>query len=231
MTDGDQLKRAGVLLFTPYPEQLFPSVRLQIGRFKEADILDSREFTGSLFQQLNLALDRLKSLLEVRYDIKVEKPGLDELQRKEVWEYPLEALREAVLNALIHRDYSINSNIQIRVYRDELSILNPGGLPEGLHVEDLYEREHQSVLRNPIIAQVMYYVGFIEKWGSGTYRILNLCREQKLPDPVFTADQHSFKIQFNKNVYTTERLKRLGLNTRPIKAIAYIKEHGQITNT
>ncbi len=231
LLDGDRLNRAGMLLFTREPDKLFHTVRLRIGRLKGADILDSREFTGSLFRQLDLAMDRLKSLLQVRYDITVKKLDLEGLQRKEVWEYPLEALREAVLNALIHRDYSISSDIQIRLYQDELSIWNPGGLLEGIHIEDLYQREHKSLLRNPLIAQVFYYAGLIEKWGSGTYRILNLCKEQKLPAPVFDADENSFKIHFNKDIYTIENLIRLVLNERQRQAIRYIKQQGTITNT
>jgi len=136
----------------------------------------------------------------------------------------------AVINALIHRDYTVATDIQIRHYDNELSIWNPGGLPSELTVEQLREPQHLSVLRNPLLAQAFYFAGLIERWGTGTARIIALCREQGLPEPEFNADALQFRVRFLKDPYTPERLRKMGLNERQVQAVNYAKEHGKITN-
>ena len=83
-------------------------------------------------------------------------------------DYPLDALREAIINALIHRDYfESSSDIQIRVYDDRVTISNPGTLPSKLKIKDLKREGHLSVPRNPLLAQGFYFANFIERWGYG----------------------------------------------------------------
>jgi len=144
----------------------------------------------------------------VRFDIQVEKPSLGRLQRKETWKYPLEALREAVINALIHRDYTITGEIQVRLYEDRLVISNPGRLPEGITPEQLREPEHLSIPRNPLLAQVFYYAGLIEKWVTETTRIIELCRAQNLPDPKFEELSNAFKVIFFKDLLSATQRAR-----------------------
>lgn len=166
----------------------------------------------------------------MRFEVKVSDLSLEGLARTDVWEYPLEALREAVINALIHRDYTVTTDIQIRLYDNELSIWNPGGLPSELTVEQLREPQHLSVPRNPLLAQAFYFAGLIERWGTGTARIIALCREQGLPEPEFDADALQFRVRFLKDPYTPERLRKMGLNERQIQAVLYVKSHGSISN-
>jgi ATP-dependent DNA helicase RecG len=94
--------------------------------------VDTHEFEGTLWEQLNGAIERFRRILQVRFEVKVSNLSLEGLARTDIWEYPLEALREAVINALIHRDYTVTTDIQIRLYDNELSIWNPGGLPPEL---------------------------------------------------------------------------------------------------
>ena len=94
--------------------------------------MDTHEFEGTLWEQLNGAIERFRRILQVRFEVKVSNLSLEGLARTDIWEYPLEALREAVINALIHRDYTVTTDIQIRLYDNELSIWNPGGLPPEL---------------------------------------------------------------------------------------------------
>jgi len=225
-----RLTNAGVLLFARRPQLLFPHARLRIGMFKENQIIDSHEFEGTLWQQLSGAMDRFRQVLRVRFDIQATEPTLEGLQRKETWEYPLEALREAVINALIHRDYTAQGDIQIRLYEDRLQVWNPGGLPEGIRLDQLRVPDHPSVPRNPLLSRTFYYAGLIEHWGTGTTRILELCKAQGLPEPEFVEQSGSFKVVFLKDLYRPERLRALGLNERQIKAVLYVKEHGRITN-
>ena len=229
LLEGERLKNAGVLLFGKRPQRLFPQAQVRIGIFRGTEILDSHDFTSTLWDQLDGAMARFRQVLKVRFDIQVEEPSLEGLQRKEIWEYPLEALREAVVNALIHRDYTYPADIQIRLEEDRLEVWSPGELPPPLTPEALYG-PHSSMLRNPLIAQAFYFAGVIERWGTGTTRIIRLCREQGLPEPVFAHWQGCFRVTFLQDPYTPERLRKLGLNERQIKAVLYVKEHGEISN-
>jgi hypothetical protein len=141
--------------------------------------------------------------------------------------YPLEAIREAIINAVCHRDYTEASDIQIRIYDDRLIVWNPGKLPIGITIEDLY-KTHKSVLRNRLIAQIFFDIGLIEKWGTGIQRIIDSCQKQNLPIPIFEEYQ-GFRVIFRKP-YAKEELEKLGLNERQIKAVEYIEKIGSITN-
>ncbi|MGC8746783.1 MAG: ATP-binding protein [Candidatus Saccharicenans sp.] len=221
LSDG-RLKNAGVLLFGKRPQRLFPQAQMRIGIFRGTEILDSHDYKGTLWEQLDGAMERFRQVLKVRFDIKVEEPSLEGLQRKEVWEYPLEALREAIINALVHRDYTIPADIQIKIHEDRLEIWNAGELPPPLKPEDL-RGSHGSVLRNPLIAQAFYYANLIERWGTGTTRIIELCRQQDQPEPEFQNQQGGFLVTFAKDPYTPERLRELGLNERQIQIIAALR--------
>lgn len=138
------------------------------------------------------ALDFIKNHLSVRAKIK-------EFLRVETWEIPLEALREAILNALIHRDYRQNSFIYLRIYDDSIEISNPGELLEDLTIKDLYKK-HSSKLRNPLLAKVFYLTGYIDIWGQGIQNIIKALKENNLSLPVFEQNQSSFKIQFKREI-------------------------------
>jgi len=231
LLQGECLTNGGVLLFARQPQRLFPTAQVRIGVFRgPTEIVDSHDLAGTLFDQLDAAMERFRRLLKVRFDVNVEQPTLEGLQRKDVWEYPLEALREAVINALIHRDYTITADIQIRLYDDHLSVWNPGGLPKGIRLEQLKEPEHPSILRNPLLAQAFYFAGLIERWGTGTTHIVRLCRDQDLPEPEFAEQAGNFRLIFHKDPYTPDQLRKLGLNERQIQAVLYVKQHGSIGN-
>ena len=124
---------AGLLLFGRRPQERFVQARVRIGVFRSpTEVVDTHEFEGTLWEQLNGAIERFRRILQVRFEVKVSNLSLEGLARTDIWEYPLEALREAVINALIHRDYTVTTDIQIRLYDNELSIWNPGGLPPEL---------------------------------------------------------------------------------------------------
>jgi ATP-dependent DNA helicase RecG len=151
-------------------------------------------------------------------------------RRKEVWEYPLEAIREAVINAVVHRDYTAPSNVQVEIYDDRIEIWNPGRLLPGIIIDDLYKKEHKSVIRNKLIAQIFYDIGHIEKYGSGTIKIIDFCKRGGIPLPEFKEVSGGFSVVLRKDIYTEEYLRNLGLNERQIQAVMYVKEKGKITN-
>lgn len=108
--------------------------------------------------------------------------------------------------------------------------LNPGSLPAALTPEALFS-EHDSMPRNRKIAEAFFYAGFIERWGSGTLRMAEELQAAKLPPPEFLSESGRFLVIFYKESLTEERLRKMELSVRQIKAVFYVKEHGSISNT
>jgi ATP-dependent DNA helicase RecG len=187
---GGKFKRAAILLFAKNPQKYFLQARIKIGKFlSDSDILTSDIVEGNLFQQVDQALD----ILRTKYLL--SPISYEGIYRREKLEYPYEALREAILNALIHRNYMITSTIQIRLYANQFLIMNDGKLPDEISVEDL-RRNHISIPRNFLLAEVFYKSGLIESWGRGTLRIINECIEAGLPEPEFIINNSLFTVCF-----------------------------------
>ncbi|MFQ5631758.1 MAG: ATP-binding protein [bacterium] len=225
LVDGEGIKRAAVLLFGKAPQRLYLQSIVKIGKFlTETDIQSTDIVNGNLFEQLEETLEILRSKYLLS-NIKFEG-----IHRRDILEYPYEALREAIINALIHRDYLGSSHIQIRVYADKLVIMNQGKLPPEISVEDL-KSNHLSIPRNRLLAEVFYFAGFIESWGRGTLKIVENCLAQGLPEPDFVAENGVMKVVFYKDKWTVEYLEKLGLKDRQVKAVMYVKENGRIVNS
>jgi len=224
LQEDKKLKRAAILLFGKNPQRFYPAAYLKIGKFlTETDIQSSDIVEGNLFEQVENALE----ILRTKYLISIIK--FEGIHRREILEYPYEALREAIINALIHRNYLGASSIQIRVYSDRLVIMNEGKLPPEVPVEKL-KTEHLSKPRNTLLADVFYKAGFIESWGRGTIKIMEKCQEQGLPEPDFEEEHGVFVVKFYQDKWNEENLKKLGIKERQIKAVMYVKEKGKITN-
>jgi ATP-dependent DNA helicase RecG len=189
---------------------------------EETIVIDDRMIEGTVIEQVDETIDFIRKNINVRF-VMTGKPA-----REEIWDYPLEALREAVINAVCHRDYTISSNTEVRIYDDKLIVWSPGGLPFGITLADLY-KPHASVLRNKGIGSVFYDMGWIEQWGSGIDKMRKACVEAGIPEPLFEEYQ-GFRVIFRKDIFTEEYLLNLGLNERQIKAVRYVKEKGKITN-
>lgn len=185
------LKKAAVLLFHPRPDKIFTGASIKIGFFRtDDDLAYQDEILGSLFEQV----DKIMDLLQTKYlSAKIEYQGL---QRKETLPIPIEALREAVLNAIIHKDYSSGIPIQISVYDNKLMIWNEGELPQDWTVAKL-KIKHPSRPYNPDIANAFFRAGLIESWGRGTIKIINEMRKAQLPAPNFKYDDSGFYIIFS----------------------------------
>ncbi|MCP3888335.1 MAG: ATP-dependent DNA helicase, partial [Desulfobulbaceae bacterium] len=139
---------------------------IHIGRFKTPNIiLDDRQITDTLFEAVEKAMQFLVSHISVSFEF----DGI--IKRKERFAYPLPALRETLLNAVVHRDYTNPSDIQIKIFDDSITIFSPGKLYGGLQIEDLSTDNYQSHLRNKLIAESFYLTGIIEKYGSSFIRI------------------------------------------------------------
>ncbi len=180
---------------------------------------------GTLLEQVEGAMAWFRERLQTKFVI-TGKP-----QRDTIWEYPLEVVREAIVNAVCHRDYTSPASTQMRLYDDQLEVWNSGGLPPQLTSADLL-RPHRSFPRNRQVAEAFFYVGLVERWGTGTTRMADAMREADLPEPEFDADRPGqFRVILYQNPFTDERLRSLGLNERQRRAVAYVREHGKITNT
>ena len=219
-----KLTNASLILFGKDPQKYFINAVLRIVRLKnQTTIVGDRLITGNLFNQVVQGEEAIKNFINVRYEIKG-------LEREEIWDYPLPAIREALINALIHRDYfKFNVQTQIKIFDDYIWFYNIGGLPEGITLEDL-KRPHSSVPRNPLVVHIFYLAGLIEEVGSGIGRMIDSLKSQGLPEPEFKEEMGGFSVRFYKDVYTEENLRKMGLNERQIKAVMYVKEKGKITN-
>jgi len=225
LTENGQLKRAAIILFGKDPGRFYPNTFVKIGRFgkKDTDLRFQEVEEGSVIVLLRNVLEQFNHKFLIR---NIEFEGFFRIEKGE---YPVLALREMLLNALVHRNY-MGSFIQIRVYDDKINIWNEGMLPEGISLESL-RHSHSSRPRNPLIADVCFKGGLIDTWGSGTIRIIDTCKEAGLPEPEFIERDGGFLVTLFKDKLTEEQLVKLGLNARQVKAIECVKEKGRITNS
>jgi len=169
---------AAMLLFANNPLRH----HIHIGRLKTPTmIIDDRQITDTLFDAVEQAMKFLISHISVAFEFD------GGLQRKERFTYPLPALREALLNAVVHRDYADSSDIQIKIFDDRITIFSPGKLYGGLTIEEIKTDSYQSHIRNKLIAEAFYLTKNIEKYGSGFIRIRK--ELQAYPDVSFDVEE------------------------------------------
>ncbi len=221
--DG-QLKRAAIVLFGKDPGKFYPNMAVKIGKFGESDAdLKFHEVVESNLIQIK---EQIGEILNTKFLIHpIDFVGM---QRIEKDEYPVAAVREMILNALVHRNY-MGEPTQIRLYDNNFSIWNDGGLPEGISEEDL-KKVHRSKPRNPLIADTCFKAGYIDSWGRGPIKIIEACKEAGLPEPALKEEQGGFLSKIFKDRFTEDQLKKVGINDRQIEAVKYVKKNGKITN-
>jgi len=214
---------AAMLLFSK--EELYNNVH--VGRFKTPSlIIDDKMSRGSLFEAVETTMTFIISHLKVAFEITGKTS-----QRTEIFEYPLPAIRELVLNAIIHRDYTNPTDIQIKIFDNKLTIFNPGKLYGNLTIEDLKTDNYQAQSRNKQIAEAFYLTKDIEKYGSGYRRI----REQIVSYPsmklefIETSGGFLVTLSYEKQkIHDTENFTE---NKRVNEIIKLIKENNRITST
>ena len=218
--DG-KYKRAAILLFGKDPQAFFPNAYLKIGKFtSDTNVQTQDEIRGNLFHQLEQALEILKSkYLETR-------TTYEGLQRIEDLIYPEPALREALVNALIHKDYT-GPHIQIKVFNESMTIWNYGKLPSELTFKQLKE-SHPSFPRNELLANMFFKAGYIEAWGRGTLEIAKEVSKAGLPEPDFEELTGGIALTFFQPTapYLAEEVD---LNERQKQVIEYLKENDTIS--
>lgn len=224
LTEGNYLKRAAILLFHPNPEKYVTNAYVKIGYFEnDYDLRYHDEVHGNLFEQVEKTMD----LLFTKY-IKA-MISYDGIYRIETFEYPKEAVREALHNAIAHKDYTGATPIQISVYKDKIMIWNYGALPANWTIDTL-QKKHSSLPHNPDISNAFFRIGYIEAWGRGIGKMNSQCAAAGLPQPQYYYESSGFWVVFHKDVFNEEDLQAKGLNPRQIKAVLYAKENGKISN-
>ena len=180
---GDRLlfRNAGVLFFARNVRRFFPEAYITclLGRGTDkVHILDRKDFDGGVVADIEDTMRFIERNTRTAYRI-------EGLRREDVPEYPMQALREAITNAVMHRDWFFDgANVFVEVYTDRIEVSSPGGLPKGLTLADL---GHRSIRRNGLIADLLHRIGFIEKAGTGIRRIRDEASEMRCPEPEFRA--------------------------------------------
>ena len=190
LTNGEYLTNAAMLLFSKDPEKYQLGAYIKIGYFEnDAELIYQDEIHGSVLEQVDKAIE----LIYLKYmRAKITYEGIQRIERYFV---PEDALREALLNAICHKQYQSGVPIQISVYEDRLYVANVGSLPEEWTLENLMQK-HASKPYNPNIAHVFYLAGFIESWGRGVEKICEALKAENLPVPEYTIHPGDIMIKF-----------------------------------
>ncbi len=197
------LNNTGVLFFTKEPQRFLPQAIIQCVRYKgiiKVDIEDQKNMTFDVMTNIDECFTFLRRSLDVAFVFESGSPT-----RKEVWEIPYQALKEALVNAIAHRDYiNKGTHIQVEVFDDRVSITNFGGLVAGLSQDDLGKR---SLHRNPNIVNLLHRANFIEKLGTGLLRIDNELEQAGLPKVEFDINDNWFSIIFKRKGKKIEKIE------------------------
>ena len=182
---NDKLTFGAYLLFTSNHSVL---TAFQIGRFKsDTKIIDNIDINTDLLTQIDRAIEFIKKHLMVEYIITGEP------QRTEKYDYPLEAIREIVINMIVHRDYRDSGNSIIKIFDDRIEFFNPGKLYDDITIEKLKSNNYSSRVRNRAIARAFKEAGIIEQYGSGIKRIQDECKAHGVVEPIFEEFVHGFR--------------------------------------
>lgn len=230
LLDGKQPSNAAVLLFGANPQRHMPSAEIRCMHFHGTQVQRPvpfyRIYKGTLFEQVDQATDFVLSVLHRAVGTRAESN-----QAPVTYEIPPDVVREAIINAVAHRDYAVASQaIQVSVFVDRVEVSNPGALLPPLTPEDLL-KAHRSVTRNPRLCDALFLAHYIEKYGTGTLMMTDECRRHGLPEPRFAHDGHDFTVTLWRNWLTSDRIARMDLNDRQRQALELLRTQMRITNT
>ena len=223
-----QPTKAAVLLFGRNPQRFLPSAEVRCMHFHGTEIVRPvpfyRIFKGHLFEQVDTALDFVLSKLDLSVGTRAES-----VQAPVRHEVPPDVLREAIVNAIAHRDYSSSAAVQVSVFADRVEVWNPGQLPSPLTPERL-RHPHSSIARNHRICEVLFLARYIEKFGTGTLMMIRESLAHALPEPDFVQQAGELVTTVWRDWLTEKVLSELGLSERQRKAVSFAKTHHRITN-
>jgi len=224
----DRLTNAAVMLFGKNPFHFLKQAEVKCLHLPGVEIYKPfssyQIYSGNLFEQVDKAVSFVLDIIKHAVIQQEHTP-----QFKRPFEIPVFAIQEAIVNAVVHRNYCNTSGVQVMVFVDRVEVWNSGSLPPGLSVGDL-KKPHKSYPANPLLASAFYLADYAQRAGTGTLEMVKKCREQGAPEPEFDLERHNFRAILPRDIFTEDVLKRMDLNERQKQAIKYIKEHGQINN-
>ncbi len=221
----------GVLLFGRKPQERFPQAYATCVRYhgnSMAKVIDRKDFYGDLFSMVDEAESFVKRHTRLAY-------LFDGFKRRDIEEYPYDAIKEAIINAVCHRDYEIQNNIFVNVFDDTVEVFSPGNIPNNQTLKQVYGHSNP---RNRIILEAFHKASYVEKLGSGLKRMDELMLIHGLKKPQYEMSTVYFKVTFHgpedkilelikpSNVLD---LREIGLNERQIKALNYLQNTGRLT--
>jgi len=206
LINGERVTNAALLLFADRPQKYFISSTVKCAHFHgltvSKPIPSYQIYSGTVFEMIDAAVSFVLSKINLYVGDRSKSINVDVH-----YEIPKDAVREAIVNAVAHRDYTCNSSVQVMLFPDRLEVMNPGKLPMGLKIDDLL-KAHKSIPGNPLIARPMYFNGTIEQVGSGTEDIIKLCTDVGLKQPEFKQDS-GFTVVLYRNTYTEQATEQV----------------------
>jgi predicted HTH transcriptional regulator len=219
LSEDNRLTNAALLLFAKRPQSFFITSEIKCAQFYGNEIAKPipsyQVYHGNVFQLIDQAVDFVMSRIDARVGTREKKTDVDV-----DYELPLEAVREAIVNSVTHRDYTSNGSVQVMLFRNRLEVWNPGTLPYGLTPEKLLQ-PHPSVPANPILANPIYLAGYIERMGTGTRDIVDKCKAIGLKSPEFIQEE-DFKVVLWRKELTDEPINE-PINIREVSDIQQVK--------
>jgi len=229
LLEGKLPTNSAILLFGVAPQRFHRTAETKCihchGTVYRRPFGSQQIYTGDLFEQADQARDFV--LAKINRSVGTRSKNNVALA---TYELPPDAIGEAIINAIAHRDYHSHASVEVRLFADRLEVWNPGRLPGTLTIADLHT-DHHSVPNNPLIAESLYLTRYIEKAGSGTQLMIALCREAGLPEPDFEQRSGSFVITLWRDWLTGEVVSGLDLNDRQRETIILLKTRSTINNT
>ncbi len=190
LLDARQPSHAAMLLFGRQPQRFLLTSEVKCMHFHGLEVRKPipsyHIYKGTVFELVDQALDFVMSKIDRRVGTRALGP-----QAPVEYELPPEAVAEAIVNAVTHRDYASNASVQVMLFSDRLEVWNPGELPSVLTLDEL-RRPHASIPRNPLIAEPMFLAKYSEKAGSGILEMIALCQKAGLPTPEFRQSGGQF---------------------------------------
>lgn len=223
----------GLLLFGKEPQSMagLPRAIIKAARFRgkgKGNIIDQALIEGTLPEQIDQAVQFILKNIKISGKIK----GLKRIDQPE---YPVAAFREAITNAVVHRDYFLADSMAVfvAIFDDRIEVESPGILPLGVTVENIAERQRT---RNPLIARILFEMSYFDEWGQGIERMLAAMKKAGLPEPIFKEEALSFmvilkgiKSRVKRPKVPTAVLPKSALNGRQRWVIDYLSKHAKIT--
>ena len=225
LTVNGEICNGAILLFAKNMQRFFPDALVRCARFAgttSVTFIDQATISGTAIQQIEEALNFVTR--NTRQALRIT----GQAEHETIPEYPNDAVREAIINAVCHRNYADPGNVQVRIYDDRFEVWNPGSLPPGLTFADLYS-EHATRPRNPRFAGALHQANVIEKWGTGTLRIIQACKDRDMPLPEFTSESGYFVVRLSKQASFTNQPHYQDLNERQRGVLQSIRTTGRIT--